>query len=100
MLLMQATARRRLTLAPRVWRAPVSGRCTHRDAEAISEAVQRPTMNFVTIKTPEQSDLLSLHSVRSRLVCQRTAIINQVRGFLIECGSGATPRTKRRVSAS
>src|SRR5262252_5490929 len=57
-----------------------------RDAEAIAEAVQRPTMNFVAIKTPEQSDLLSLHRVRSRLVRQRTAIINQIRGFLIERG--------------
>src|SRR5215471_7051735 len=43
-------------------------------------------MNFVSIKTPEQSDLLSLHRVRSRLVRQRTAIINQIRGFLIERG--------------
>src|SRR5499433_3004280 len=57
-----------------------------RDAEAIAEAVQRPTMHFVAIKTPEQSDLLSLHRVRSRLVRQRTAIINQIRGFLIERG--------------
>ena len=59
---------------------------SYRDAEAIAEAVQRPTMNFVAIKTPEQSDLLSLHRVRSRLVRQRTAIINQIRGFLIEGG--------------
>ena len=58
----------------------------YRDAEAIAEAVQRPTMHFVSIKTPEQSDLLSLHRVRSRLVRQRTAIINQIRGFLIERG--------------
>ena len=58
----------------------------YRDAEAIAEAVQRPTMNFVAIKTPQQSDLLSLHRVRSRLVRQRTAIINQIRGFLIERG--------------
>jgi transposase len=50
------------------------------------EAVQRPTMNFVAIKTPEQSDLLSLHRIRSRLVWQRTAIINQIHGFLIERG--------------
>jgi len=57
-----------------------------RDAEAIAEAVQRPTMHFVAIKTPEQSDLLSLHRVRSRLVRQRTAIINQIRGFLLERG--------------
>jgi transposase len=48
--------------------------------------VQRPTMNFVAIKTPEQSDLLSLHRVRARLVGQRTAVINQIRGFLIERG--------------
>ena len=46
----------------------------YRDAEAIAEAVQRPTMSFVTIKTPEQSDLLSLHRVRSRLVRQRTGM--------------------------
>jgi Transposase len=58
----------------------------YRDAEAIAEAVQRPTMDFVAIKTPEQSDLLSLHRVRSRLVGQRTAVINQIRGFLIERG--------------
>jgi transposase len=58
----------------------------YRDAEAIAEAVQRPTMNFVAIKTPEQCDLLSLHRVRSRLVGQRTAVINQIRGFLIERG--------------
>jgi len=58
----------------------------YRDAEAIAEAVQRPTMKFVAIKTPEQSDLLSLHRVRSRLVGQRTAVINQIRGFLIERG--------------
>jgi transposase len=58
----------------------------YRDAEAIAEAVQRPTMNFVAIKTPEQMDLLALHRVRSRLVGQRTGAINQIRGFLIERG--------------
>ena len=58
----------------------------YRDAEAIAEAVQRPTMNFVAIKTPEQMDLLALHRVRSRLVSQRTGVINQIRGFLIERG--------------
>jgi transposase len=56
------------------------------DAEAIAEAVQRPTMSFVAIKTPEQMDLLALHRVRSRLVGQRTGTINQIRGFLIERG--------------
>jgi transposase len=58
----------------------------YRDAEAIAEAVQRPTMSFVAIKTPEQMDLLALHRVRSRLVGQRTRTINQIRGFLIERG--------------
>jgi len=57
-----------------------------RDAEAIAEAVQRPTMHFVSIKTPEQMDLLALHRVRSRLVSQRTGVINQIRAFLIERG--------------
>ena len=58
----------------------------YRDAEAIAEAVQRPTMHFVRIKTPDQMDLLALHRVRSRLVSQRTGVINQIRGFLIERG--------------
>lgn len=58
----------------------------YRDAEAIAEAVQRPTMRFVWIKTPAQMDLLALHRVRSRLVSQRTGVINQIRGFLIERG--------------
>jgi len=58
----------------------------YRDAEAIAEAVQRPTMRFVPIKSAEQLDLQALHRVRSRLVRQRTAVINQLRGFLLECG--------------
>src|ERR1700751_146397 len=58
----------------------------YRDAEAIAEAVQRPTMRFVAIKTPDQMDLLALHRVRSRLVGQRTGLVNQIRGFLIERG--------------
>ena len=70
----------------------------YRDAEAIAEAVQRPTMHFVAIKTPEQMDLLALHRVRSRLVGQRTGVINQIRGFLIERGitvrQGAVPLRK------
>src|SRR5258706_6737438 len=58
----------------------------YRDAEAIAEAVQRPTMHFMSIKTPEQMDLLALHRVRSRLVRQRTGVANQIRGFLLERG--------------
>ena len=57
-----------------------------RDAEAIAEAVQRPTMKFVTTKTADQLDLQALHRVRERLVHQRTGIINQIRAFLLERG--------------
>jgi transposase len=57
-----------------------------RDAEAIGEAVQRPTMNFVATKTADQFDLQALHRVRERLVSQRTGIINQIRAFLLEHG--------------
>src|ERR1700756_391990 len=57
-----------------------------RDAEAIAEAVQRPTMKFVATKTADQLDLQALHRVRQRLVSQRTGIINQIRAFLLERG--------------
>jgi transposase len=57
-----------------------------RDAEAIAEAVQRPTMKFVATKTADQLDLQALHRVRERLVRQRTGIINQIRAFLLERG--------------
>ena len=56
------------------------------DAEAIAEAVQRPTMKFVAIKTAEQLDLQALHRVRERLVSQRTGVIDQIRSFMLERG--------------
>jgi transposase len=56
------------------------------DAEAIAEAVQRPTMKFVATKTADQLDLQALHRVRERLVSQRTGIVNQIRAFLLERG--------------
>ena len=56
------------------------------DAEAIGEAVQRPTMRFVPLKTMEQLDLQAIHRLRTRLVGRRTAVINQMRGFLLERG--------------
>jgi len=52
-----------------------------RDAEAIAEAVQRPTMRFVATKTAEQLDLQGLHRVRARLVSERTAAVNEIRAF-------------------
>jgi transposase len=56
------------------------------DAEAIAEAVQRPTMKFVAAKTAQQLDLQALHRVRERLVSQRIGVINQIRAFLLERG--------------
>jgi transposase len=57
-----------------------------RDAEAIAEAVQRPTMRFVATKTAEQLDLQALHRVRSRLIGERTATVNEIRAFLLDRG--------------
>jgi transposase len=56
------------------------------DAEAIAEAVIRHNMRFVPIKTEDQLDVQGLHRVRERLVHNRTEVINQIRGFLLERG--------------
>jgi transposase len=56
------------------------------DAEAIAEAVQRPTMRFVPVKTADQLDLQAVHRVRDRLIERRTGTINQLRAFLLERG--------------
>ncbi len=56
------------------------------DAEAIAEAVERKNMRFVPIKTDDQLDLQAMHRVRDRLVSRRTAVINQIRAFLMERG--------------
>ena len=56
------------------------------DAEAIAEAVQRPTMRFVPIKNEAQLDLQALHRVRDRWIGRKTAVINQLRGFPLEHG--------------
>ena len=56
------------------------------DAEAIAEAVGRPSMRFVPIKTDDQLDMQSLHRVRERWVTRRTAVVNQMRGLLLERG--------------
>lgn len=56
------------------------------DAEAICEAVQRPTMRFVPLKSVEQQDVQSLHRARQRLVNHRTALISQMRGILLDRG--------------
>jgi transposase len=56
------------------------------DAEAICEAVTRPTMRFVPVKEVEQQDLQSLHRARERVVKARTALVNEIRGLGMEYG--------------
>jgi len=57
-----------------------------RDAEAIAEALTRPTMRFVPVKSVAQQELQALHRVRERLMKARTALINATRGLLLEYG--------------
>jgi transposase len=56
------------------------------DAEAICEAVTRPTMRFVPVKEVDQQDLQALHRARERVVKARTALVNETRGLLAEYG--------------
>jgi transposase len=63
------------------------------DAEAIAEAVLRPTMRFVPIKSEEQQDLQAIHRHRQRLIGRRTALVNQIRGMLYERGITAPQTT-------
>ncbi len=56
------------------------------DAEAICEAASRPSMYFVAPKSIAQQDIQSVHRVRERLIASRTALSNQIRGLLAECG--------------
>lgn len=62
------------------------GKTDAADAAAICEALQRPAMRFVPIKSVEQQSLLTLHRVRQGFIEQRTALINRVRGLLSEFG--------------
>jgi transposase len=57
-----------------------------RDAEAIAEAVTRPTMRFVPIKDVDQQDIQALHRVRERLISERTALVHEVHGLMNEYG--------------
>ncbi|PWW37012.1 transposase [Idiomarina loihiensis] len=56
------------------------------DAEAICEAMSRPNMRFVALKTAEQQDIQAAHRIREELVGQRTAKANQIRGLVGEYG--------------
>jgi len=58
----------------------------YNDALAISEAVTRPQMRFVSVKTPEQQDVQALHRLRERCIQTRTGLCNQIRGLVGEYG--------------
>ena len=62
------------------------GKTDAADAEAIAEAVTRPTMRFVAVKSAEQQGVLMLHKARDLLTRQRTALINALRGHMGELG--------------
>ena len=62
------------------------GKTDANDAAAICEAVQRPSMRFVPVKSAEQQAALALHRTRDLLVKQRTQLVNMVRGLLAEFG--------------
>ena len=64
----------------------MGGKNDSNDAEAICEAVGRPGMRWVPVKSDEQQAILSLHRVRQGLIKERTALINQLRGLLSEFG--------------
>jgi len=68
------------------------------DAEAICEAMSRPTMRFVEVKCVEQQDIQAVHRIRSELVSQRTAKAYQMRGLVAEYGLVA-PRSLSQLRA-
>lgn len=84
------------------------------DAEAICEAVQRPGMRFVSIKSAEQQGIMMLHRSRDLLIRQRTMLVNALRGHMAELGivapkgiwnakalmEAAADNTERRIPAS
>jgi transposase len=69
------------------------------DAQAIVEAASRPSMNFVPIKQVEQQDIQSIHRIRTRVVKNRTALINEIRGLCLEYGIVLTPGAARVKSS-
>lgn len=63
-----------------------SNKSDRNDAEAVCEAMSRPSMRFVAVKSVEQQEIQAVHRVRSELVGQRTAKANQIRGLVAEYG--------------
>ncbi len=90
--------------SPQVRNAPYrkSDKNDFNDAEAVAEAMSRPTMRFVELKSLAQQDMQSLHQARRLLIKQRTQSANQLRGLLAEWYGVIAPRglsTLRRAVA-
>ena len=84
---LQAKGYRVKLIAPQFVKPYVkSNKTDANDAEAICEAMSRPSMRFVAVKTVEQQDLQAVHRVRSSLIRERTAKANQLRGLVYEYG--------------
>jgi transposase len=84
---LQAAGYRVKLMAPQFVKPYVKGNKNDaNDAEAICEAMSRPHMHFVPVKTVAQQDLQAVHRIRSELVEQRTAKANQIRGLVAEYG--------------
>ena len=69
------------------------------DAQAIVEAASRPSMHFVPFKQVEQQDIQTIHRIRTRVVKNRTALINEIRGLCLEYGVVLTPGAARVKSS-
>jgi transposase len=74
------------------------GKTDAADAEAVCEAVMRPTMRFVPVKSPEQQAALSMHRTRDLLLKQRTQLVNMIRGLLAEFGKREAHLCSKRRS--
>jgi len=74
-------------ISPQYVKPFVKGNKTDKnDSQAIAEAALRPSMRFVGIKNVEQQDIQCVHKIRERVIHQRTALSNQIRGLLLEYG--------------
>lgn len=69
------------------------------DAQAICEAACRPSMRFVSPRNETQQTVSAMHRLRERVVCERTATVNQIHGFLLEFGI-SLPRGRRSADES
>src|SRR5690554_4921454 len=97
---LQAQGRKVLLIPPQHVKPFVKGNKNDRnDAFAITEAARRPRMRFVEPRSLEQTDILVLHKLINRKVQARTALINQIRGFLNEYGVIVAPGKERLLKA-